>query len=312
MPAAVEVICPGCQGSFLVPFGIAETLCPYCDEHIVWRRCLDTDEVFPVLTKWATWVHPGCESEHLVDLTVHITQPAAPDAPPPATPPVDPVFRSAIQQPAAPPPLSPAAINHPDPPPPTLADAVPGLDHPPVGEMLPPPSAPPAPSLGSDGYSAVQQYGTPSLPPVLLLDHAEWVEERVTGQLLVVHDHFVIVARGTAQPITLAPVHDIVGYAVTEADGGGNYDEPAKKKRFRRGARVDDPTALLQLSLFSAHARWTVVGRGDIEVVRSHFASLVPGAAGFGQPLDAAPPAFLGWASGQQPPVGGGQANWGE
>jgi hypothetical protein len=315
LPAAVEVICPGCQGSFLVPFGIAETLCPYCDEHIVWRRCLDTDEVFPVLTKWATWVHPGCDSEHLVDLTVHITQPAGPDA-------ADELPGSGAELPGSgaelpasaytpPPPPPPSQVSAVNAPAPTLADALPGLDRPPVGEMLPAESAPPPPSLTNDGYSTVQQYGAPTLPPVLLLDHAEWLEQRVAGQLLVVHDQLVIVARGTAQPVTLAPVRDIAGYSVAPDEGAG-MAEPAKKKRFRRGAQVEDPTTPLRLNLSSHYAHWTIVGRGDLDVVRSQLAALAPNATGEQSP-DNASPAFLGWSAGpQQPPVGGGQAPWGQ
>lgn len=76
MPNAVDVICPACRHTFVVPEGIAEATCPACSENIVWRRCLNTDEIFAVLTSWETWVHPGCSSEHQVDLTVHIQQPA--------------------------------------------------------------------------------------------------------------------------------------------------------------------------------------------------------------------------------------------
>lgn len=79
-PETVETVCPECQNRFLVPDGAAEASCPQCNEHIVWRRCLDTDQVFPVLTKWTTWVHPGCASVHVVDLSVKIQTPA--DQPP--------------------------------------------------------------------------------------------------------------------------------------------------------------------------------------------------------------------------------------
>ena len=83
-PELVEVVCPECQNHFQVSDGAAEANCPQCNEHVVWRRCLDTDQVFPVLTKWTTWVHPGCNSVHVVDLSVKIQTPD--QAPPPAAP----------------------------------------------------------------------------------------------------------------------------------------------------------------------------------------------------------------------------------
>jgi hypothetical protein len=66
---AVQVVCPECGRRFLVPDGAPETLCPGCDEHIVWRQCLPTGQVFPVLARWTTWEHPGCSAVHSVDLT---------------------------------------------------------------------------------------------------------------------------------------------------------------------------------------------------------------------------------------------------
>jgi hypothetical protein len=112
-PETVEVVCPECRNTFLVPDGAPETVCPQCSEHIVWRRCLDTDQVFPVLTKWTTWVHPGCDSVHVVDLTVKIAQPT-PEAPPaPAAPPVvDTPPAPAVDAPAA---ETPAAVTPPAP-----------------------------------------------------------------------------------------------------------------------------------------------------------------------------------------------------
>ena len=83
-PETVETVCPECQNRFLVADGAAEATCPQCSEHIVWRRCLDTDQVFPVLTKWTTWVHPGCDSVHVVDLSVKIQAPAEPQSAPSA------------------------------------------------------------------------------------------------------------------------------------------------------------------------------------------------------------------------------------
>lgn len=75
MIGAVDVLCPNCQHEFLVPDGAAETLCPSCDEHIVWRQCLSTRSIFPVLSRWKTWEHPGCPSIHAVDLTQRIPAP---------------------------------------------------------------------------------------------------------------------------------------------------------------------------------------------------------------------------------------------
>lgn len=72
----VQVICPNCRSEFEVPDGTPEAQCAQCAENIVWRRCLDTDEVFAVLTSWSTWVHPGCDSQHQVDLTVVLPAPA--------------------------------------------------------------------------------------------------------------------------------------------------------------------------------------------------------------------------------------------
>lgn len=77
MIAVVNVICPQCARQFLVPEGAPETLCPGCDELIVWRECLRTKQVFPVLARWATWEHPGCSAVHAVDLS----RPEAADAP---------------------------------------------------------------------------------------------------------------------------------------------------------------------------------------------------------------------------------------
>lgn len=67
-PDLVQVTCPGCDCLFLVADGAAETECPESREHIVWRQCLDTLEIFPVLSSWSTWVHPNCASEHAVRL----------------------------------------------------------------------------------------------------------------------------------------------------------------------------------------------------------------------------------------------------
>jgi hypothetical protein len=65
----VQVVCPECRQEFDVPDGAEEATCPNCSEVLVWRSCLDTNEVFTVLKKWETWVHPGCETKHPVDLT---------------------------------------------------------------------------------------------------------------------------------------------------------------------------------------------------------------------------------------------------
>jgi predicted RNA-binding Zn-ribbon protein involved in translation (DUF1610 family) len=73
----VQVVCPDCRHEFDVPDGAAEAQCPQCGEQIVWRSCLDTNEVFTVLKKWETWVHPGCETKHPVDLT-HVLSAARP------------------------------------------------------------------------------------------------------------------------------------------------------------------------------------------------------------------------------------------
>ena len=81
LTATVQAVCPNCTRTFEVPDGAAEAACVFCGELIVWRRCLDTDEVFPVLWSWTTWVHPGCPSQHAVDLSVHIPAlDVAPDA----------------------------------------------------------------------------------------------------------------------------------------------------------------------------------------------------------------------------------------
>jgi hypothetical protein len=100
-PESVEVICPECQNHFLVPDGAPEAVCPQCKEHIVWRRCLDTDQVFPVLTKWTTWIHPGCDSVHVVDLTVKVQVPES-EQPPQEQPPAEQPAPAAADQ-AAPP-----------------------------------------------------------------------------------------------------------------------------------------------------------------------------------------------------------------
>lgn len=68
MKGAAAVRCPECGTEFLVPDHAVETLCPQCDEHIVWRRCLATGVAFPVLSRWHTWVHDGCSQVHTVDL----------------------------------------------------------------------------------------------------------------------------------------------------------------------------------------------------------------------------------------------------
>ncbi|MDP9093968.1 MAG: hypothetical protein M3N95_13810, partial [Actinomycetota bacterium] len=73
----VQVVCPDCRHEFDVPDGAAEAQCSQCGEQIVWRSCLDTNEVFTVLKKWETWVHPGCETKHPVDLT-HVLSAARP------------------------------------------------------------------------------------------------------------------------------------------------------------------------------------------------------------------------------------------
>lgn len=91
MLRAATVICPNCQHEFLVPEHASETLCPSCDEHIVWRQCRDTGEAFPVLSSWTTWTHANCERLHTVDLSVRIARPGprpSADVPPPepATP----------------------------------------------------------------------------------------------------------------------------------------------------------------------------------------------------------------------------------
>lgn len=73
----VQVICPDCRREFDVPDGAAEAVCPQCGEALVWRSCLDTNEVFTVLKKWETWIHPGCDTKHPVDLT-HVLSAARP------------------------------------------------------------------------------------------------------------------------------------------------------------------------------------------------------------------------------------------
>jgi predicted RNA-binding Zn-ribbon protein involved in translation (DUF1610 family) len=83
----VQVICPDCRRQFDVPDGAAEAQCPQCGETLVWRSCLDTNEVFTVLQKWETWVHPGCETKHPVDLT-HVLSAARPQGIDPSTAPV--------------------------------------------------------------------------------------------------------------------------------------------------------------------------------------------------------------------------------
>jgi predicted RNA-binding Zn-ribbon protein involved in translation (DUF1610 family) len=83
----VQVICPDCRRQFEVPDGAAEAQCPQCGEILVWRSCLDTNEVFTVLQKWETWVHPGCETKHPVDLT-HVLSAARPQGLDPSQAPV--------------------------------------------------------------------------------------------------------------------------------------------------------------------------------------------------------------------------------
>lgn len=82
--AMVQVVCPECRQEFDVPDGAEEATCPNCSEVLVWRSCLDTNEVFTVLKKWETWVHPGCETKHPVDLTnvLSSSRPADPLAAP--------------------------------------------------------------------------------------------------------------------------------------------------------------------------------------------------------------------------------------
>jgi predicted RNA-binding Zn-ribbon protein involved in translation (DUF1610 family) len=74
--AMVQVICPDCRKQFDVLDGAVEAQCPQCGQPIVWRSCLDTNEVFTVLKAWETWVHPGCNTRHPVDLTEVIAAPA--------------------------------------------------------------------------------------------------------------------------------------------------------------------------------------------------------------------------------------------
>lgn len=75
MQGTAAVSCPQCGNEFLVPGHAVETLCPQCDEHIVWRRCLTTGEAFPVLTRWKTWTHPGCSLVHPVRIVLPVTAP---------------------------------------------------------------------------------------------------------------------------------------------------------------------------------------------------------------------------------------------
>lgn len=83
----VQVICPECRREFDVPDGAAEAQCPQCGETLVWRSCLDTNEVFTVLKKWETWIHPGCDTKHPVDLT-HVLSAARPQGLDPSVAPV--------------------------------------------------------------------------------------------------------------------------------------------------------------------------------------------------------------------------------
>ena len=83
----VQVICPDCRREFDVPDGAAEAQCPQCGETLVWRSCLDTNEVFTVLKKWETWIHPGCDTKHPVDLT-HVLSAARPQGREPGVAPV--------------------------------------------------------------------------------------------------------------------------------------------------------------------------------------------------------------------------------
>lgn len=82
MLRGAQVICPNCQTGFLVPAHAAETLCPSCDDHIVWRQCRSTGEAFPVLSRWNTWTHPDCSLVHSVDLTHRVALPTRASARP--------------------------------------------------------------------------------------------------------------------------------------------------------------------------------------------------------------------------------------
>ncbi|MDP9117189.1 MAG: SHOCT domain-containing protein [Actinomycetota bacterium] len=86
----VQVTCPDCRRRFDVPDGAPEAQCPQCKSEIVWRSCLDTGEVFTVLRRWETWLHPNCNIRHVVDLSQVIpspgTAPSEPSAPTPQEP----------------------------------------------------------------------------------------------------------------------------------------------------------------------------------------------------------------------------------
>jgi hypothetical protein len=69
--------------------GAEEAQCPQCGETLVWRSCLDTNEVFTVLKRWETFVHPGCDTQHPVDLS-HVISAARPQNLDPSQAPIAP------------------------------------------------------------------------------------------------------------------------------------------------------------------------------------------------------------------------------
>ncbi|MDT4893410.1 MAG: hypothetical protein QOE97_2445 [Pseudonocardiales bacterium] len=218
----VDVICPNCRGSFRVPDGAAETLCAYCNEHIVWRQCLDTTEIFPVLTRWETWVHPGCQSVHVVDLSVTIQRPAptSDDVPEPAAG-ADEVQPAAQVEPAA---NEPAAAAVQDPPGNVLSEDVAA-----------------GPEQAGEGTDAVAEQPAAPAPdgPVCAMDSAEWVERDLQGRLMIDGIAFGI-EPPAGRPVAISWTRDVLSYTL-DRDGG----ESGRKRRFRRGAQPEGPAAMV-------------------------------------------------------------------
>jgi hypothetical protein len=202
----VDVVCPNCKGSFRVPDGAAETLCAYCNEHIVWRQCLDTGEIFPVLTNWETWVHPGCESVHVVDLSVTIQRPETPAS------------DTAQEQAAGGDGQAAAAEVEP------VAEAPSGPAEEVAGEADRAPSEAPA-----------EQSAVPTDDgPICAMDGAEWVERELSGRLMIDSTAFGI-EPAAGRPVAISWTRDVLSYTVERDAGDG------RKRRFRRGAQPDVP-----------------------------------------------------------------------
>jgi hypothetical protein len=230
----VDVICPNCRGSFRVPDGAAETLCAYCNEHIVWRQCLDTGEIFPVLTKWETWVHPGCESVHVVDLSVTIERPESPAS------------EASQDEPADGDTPAPAGDAEPVPEP--TAEAAEDTEDTAAADGAAATEAAADTAQTSSAVEEEQPGAAADDGPVCAMDGAEWVERELTGRLMIDATAFGI-EPAAGRPVAISWTRDVLSYSLDRDPGEG------RKRRFRRGAQPDGPvpTVLVVTSRGGTH-----------------------------------------------------------